>query len=391
VSRTVLTLNAGSSSLKFSLYGIEDAPSLISQGQIAGIGTAPHFRAGDVAGAILAENRWPNGQKNTHEDFLEALLRWIKTHLSESNLTGVGHRIVHGGMDFTAPILLEPAIVAALNRLIPLAPLHQPHNLNAVMAIAKLRPDLPQVACFDTAFHHTMTQTAARFAVPREIERTGVKRYGFHGLSYEYIAGQLRNVAPALASKRVVVAHLGSGASLCALLDGRSVDTTMGLTPLDGLVMGTRCGSIDPGCLFYLMRQHGMDAAKLEDMLYHQSGLLGVSSISGDMRALLASTDPHAREAIDLFTFRIAREIGALCATLGGLDGLVFTAGIGENSPEIRRQVCKRMAWMGVVLDPEANCKNAGLVSALHSPVAVLVIPTNEELVIARHTKALIA
>lgn len=268
----------------------------------------------------------------------------------------------------------------------PLAPLHQPHNLSAVRAIAKLRPSLAQIGCFDTAFHRTVAAVVSRFALPRDLEQAGVQRYGFHGLSYEYIAGRLSDVAPALAGKRVVAAHLGNGASLCALQAGKSVDTTMGFTALDGLPMGTRCGALDPGVLLYLLQERAMDAAGIEDLLYHRSGLLGLSGLSSDMRVLLASADPRAAEAIDVFVFRIARELAALTATLRGLDGIVFTAGIGEHAPEIRRRVCERASWLGVVLDQEANRTNGLLISAPGSRVGVWVIPTNEEAMIARHT-----
>jgi acetate kinase len=390
LSDAILTLNAGSSSLKFALYAGADMLAPVASGNIEGIGTDPRFHARDNGGAVLAERGWPGEVGLDHEYFIDELLRWVDGHLGASRMIGVGHRIVHGGASFTAPVRIDDGVIAALDALAPLAPLHQPHNLNAVRAVARLRPALPQVACFDTAFHSRMAPTVTRIALPREISDAGVRRYGFHGLSYEYIAGRLAEIAPSLARGRVIVAHLGNGASLCALADGVSMDTTMGFTPLDGLVMGTRCGAIDPGCLLYLMRERHMDAAALEDLLYRRSGLKGVSGISSDMRDLLASKDPRAEEAIDLFTFHVAREMAALCATLGGLDGLVFTAGIGENAPEIRRRICERAAWMGIALDPAANRANASVVSASHSAVAVWVIPTDEELMIARYAKALL-
>jgi acetate kinase len=384
----ILTLNAGSSSLKFALFEIGEGRRLdrAVSGQVEGIETAPHFRAADAAGKILAERRWPDGTRLTHEDFLGELLDWVEKHLGGDRLAAVGHRIVHGGAKFATPAVLDAAVIAELDRLSPLAPLHQPHNLSAVRAVAKLRPSLPQVGCFDTAFHRTMAPVVSRFALPRELAQAGVQRYGFHGLSYEYIAGRLADLAPTLAGKRVVVAHLGNGASLCALDAGKSVDTTMGFTALDGLPMGTRCGALDPGVLLYLLQERGMDAAAIEDLLYRRSGLLGISGVSGDMRVLLASADPRAAEAIEFFVFRIARELAALAATLRGLDGIVFTAGIGERAPEIRRRVCELAAWLGVVLDEDANVANRPLVSAADSPVAVWVIPTDEEAMIARHT-----
>jgi len=387
MANAILVINAGSSSVKFALFEIAAAPRRIALGAIDGIGTAPHFHARDLSGAAVADQSWPGG---THEELLGALLTWADTHLNGDRLVAAGHRIVHGGADYTAPVRLDGPTMTALEGLVPLAPLHQPHNLNAIRAVAKLRPGLVQVGCFDTAFHATMDDTVRRFALPRALTEEGVRRYGFHGLSYEFIAGRLREIAPGLAGGRIIAAHLGNGASLCALKDGRSVDTTMGLTALDGLVMGTRCGALDPGVLPYLMRQHGMDAAGLEDLLYCKSGLLGVSGISADMRVLLASDDPRAREAIDLFVFRIAREIGALAASLGGLDGLVFTAGIGENSPEIRRLVCARTAWLGVSLDEAVNNGHGPLINAPGSRVAVWAIPTDEEAMIARHTIALL-
>jgi acetate kinase len=275
----------------------------------------------------------------------------------------------------------------SLDALTPLAPLHQPHNIAPIRAIAAARPNLPQVACFDTAFHHTIPAVAARFALPREYEHAGVRRYGFHGLSYEYVAKRLREIAPELSRGRVVAAHLGNGASLCAMRAGQSLDTTMGFTALDGLVMGTRCGNLDPGIILYLEQERGLTAEQVQDLLYRQSGLLGVSGgLASDMRTLLASANPHAQEAIELFVYRIAREIGALTSSLDGLDGIVFTAGIGENAPQIRAMVCARLGWLGVALDEDANANNAPLISAPESHVAVRVIPTDEEAMIARHT-----
>lgn len=356
---TVLTLNAGSSSLKYALF----SNKRIAQGKIEGLSGNYDAVLGDV-------------------------LKWTHDHLGDETLSAVGHRIVHGG-DFAEARRLDDTTIKALAALMPLAPLHQPHNLAAVAALAKLRPGLVQVGCFDTAFHHSMGATARRFGLPRALEASGIRRYGFHGLSYEFIAGKLAEIAPARAGGRIVVAHLGSGASLCALKAGRSVDTTMSFTPLDGLVMGTRCGALDPGVLLYLIQARGMDAAALQDLLYDRSGLLGVSNISDDMRILLASSDAGAKEAIELFVWRAVREIGALSAALGGLDGIIFTGGIGENSAVIRAAIAARMDWLGLALDTTANQAGHITISAASSAVQAWVIPTDEEAVIARHTMAL--
>ena len=384
----ILALNAGSSSIKFALFEVGgDGLKLLSAGQMEGIGTAPHFVARDAAGTVLDES-WPDA--GDHDALLRGMLDWADSHLGADTLMAVGHRVVHGGREFTAPVLLTPGIVQALDALSPLAPLHQPHSLTPIRALAALRPGLRQVACFDTAFHHTMPAVATRFALPHKYEAEGVRRYGFHGLSYEHIARTLRDTAPDLAAGRVIVAHLGNGASLCAMQGGRSMDTTMGFTALDGLVMGTRCGTLDAGVVLHMLRQ-GLDLHEVEQVLYRQSGLLGVSGVSSDMRALLRSADPRAREAIELFVFRIARETAALAASLGGLDGLVFTAGIGERSADIRTLVCERLHWLGVVPDMAANARGAGCISAASSMVEVHVIPTDEEAMIARHTLACIA
>ena len=363
----LLTLNAGSSSIKFAVFEIVAGrdPSLINHGQIEGIGTAPHFLARDRSGVVLAERRWPAGAPGsanvTHEETFTELLRWIDAHLDGARLIAAGHRVVHGGRRLVAPAQVTKAVLAELGGLVPLAPLHQPHSLNAIRAMAALRPELAQVACFDTAFHRTCAAVVRRIALPRELTDEGVERYGFHGLSYEYIASKLPETAPSLAAGKVVVAHLGNGASLCALAAGRSADTTMGFTALDGLPMGTRCGALDPGVILYLLQAKGMSADAVEHLLYSQSGLLGVSGVSSDMRALIESRDPRAQEAIELFAFRIARETGALASTLGGLDGFVFTAGIGEHVALVRRQVCERLAWLGVALDDAANERGQSL------------------------------
>ncbi len=379
----VLALNAGSSSIKFALYEVDagDALVAVATGELEGVGTAPHFMAEDAAGKSLDDARWPDGD---HEALLGGLLNWVDGHLGADRLIAVGHRIVHGGSDFTAPTRLTEAVVVALDKLAPLAPLHQPHSLAPVRAIALARPGLPQVGCFDTAFHHTMPAVATRFAIPRDLTEAGVRRYGFHGLSYEYIASHL---PPEIADGRVVVAHLGNGASLCAMRAGVSVDTTMGFTALDGLVMGTRCGTLDVGVVLYLLQQKSMSAHEVETLLYKQSGLLGLSGLSSDMRTLVASADVHAKEAIESFVFRIARETAALAASMGGLDGFVFTAGIGEHAPEIRAQVCERLGWLGVVPGED---RGHGCISTAGSKVAVYVIPTDEQLMIALHTLAVV-
>lgn len=383
----VLTLNAGSSSIKFSLFEIDACSGLrlTTHGEVENIESAPHFIAKEPSGATLADLGWPKTDQ-PYETLLKRVLEWIEAHLGHNRLVGVGHRVVHGGPDHYLPARVTKELLVALDRLTPLALLHQPHNLAAIRAIAAVRPYLPQIACFDTAFHHDMALVAARFALPREYENAGIRRYGFHGLSYEYIADQLRKTAPELASGRVIVAHLGNGASLCAMRDGRSVDTTMGFTVLDGLVMGTRCGALDPGVILYLEQQRGLSPQAVENLLYRHSGLLGVSGgISSDMRTLLASKDVRAKEAIELFVFRIAREIGALATSLEGLDGLVFTAGIGANAPEIRARTCDRLAWLGLQLDANANAYNTPLISTAESKVEIRVIQTDEEIMIARH------
>lgn len=383
MAQAILTLNAGSSSLKFALFETRgDAPlTRVRQGEVEEIASAaPRFTARDAAGVVLADERWSGG----FEALLARVIDWNQAHLDGDQLAAVGHRVVHGGLDYSHPERVTPDLMAHLEALVPLAPLHQPYNLAPIRAIAAARPGLAQVACFDTAFHRTLPPIATRYALPREYGE--VRRYGFHGLSYEYIAGRLAQVAPALAKARVITAHLGNGASLCAMDAGRSVDTTMGFTALDGLVMGTRCGAIDPGVLLYLEQQRGMAPKAVEDLLYKRSGLLGVSGLASDMRALLDSEEAAAKEAVELFVYRIAREAGALTSSLGGLDGLVFTAGIGEHAPQVRAGACERLAWLGVELDPDANAHGETVISTPASHVQVLVIPTDEEATIASHT-----
>ncbi|MGH7044138.1 MAG: acetate/propionate family kinase [Acetobacteraceae bacterium] len=383
----ILALNAGSSSVKFALFahGDGDRLDLALRGEAEGIGATPHFRARDPKGATVTDRGFPEG--TPYDKVLDALLGFVTDHQGGTALGAVGHRIVHGGITFDRPVRVTDEVLAALDALIPFAPLHQPHNLAPIRAIAASRPDLPQVACFDTAFHHGMPVLATRFALPRALTDAGIRRYGFHGLSYEFIARRLRTLAPGLAGGRVIVAHLGNGASLCAMRGGRSVDTTMGLTALDGLMMGTRAGNLDPGVVLHLIAGRGMTTAAVEDLLYHRCGLLGVSGLSNDMRVLAESAEPHAAEAVALFVFRIARETGALAASLGGLDGFVFTAGIGAHAPQVRAAVCARLAWLGVRIDGEANARGVGRISAPDSSVAVWVIPTDEEAMIADHTR----
>jgi len=389
MSRAVVSLNSGSSSIKFALFALgPDGPQHAAAGKLEGIGTAPHLVARGDDGAILVDRGWDDGAGLTHEALLQDLFAWARDHLGDREIIAVGHRVVHGGTEFFKPVRVDDALLQALNALCPLAPLHQPHNLAAIRAIRTLAPDLPQIACFDTAFHHELPEVATRFGLPRALHDRGIRRYGFHGLSYEYIARALGEADPVLASGRVIAAHLGNGASLCAMRDGRSMDTTMGFTALDGLLMGTRCGAIDPGAVIHLQTQEGMTAPAVEALLYNQSGLLGVSGISSDMRALHNSDDPRAVEAVELFTWRAAREASALLLSLGGLDGLVFTAGIGENDPVIRAAICQRLAWLGIAIDPAANARNAALISTADSLIAVRVIPTDEERMIAIHTLA---
>jgi acetate kinase len=387
----ILVLNAGSSSLKFSVFLGGDPPEPLLRGQLEGLLTQPRFVARDHAGGVAGEREWGAGTKLGHDGAIEFLFAWGRGgQLRGHRIAAVGHRVVHGGLQFTRPVLLDPQVLAALEQLTPLAPLHQPHNLAAIRAVAQHAPGLPQVACFDTSFHRTQPAVAQAFALPRQYAAEGVCRYGFHGLSYEYIASVLPGLDARAAAGRTVVAHLGNGASMCALKGGQSVATTMGFTALDGLPMGTRCGALDPGVLLYLMDRHGMDARALENLLYQQSGLLGVSGISSDMRTLLASPDPKAAEAIDLFVYRVGRELGSLAAALGGLDALVFTGGIGENAPAIRARVCRDAAWLGLECDEAANDAGGPRISRPESRVTAWVIRTNEELMIAQHTRRLL-
>jgi acetate kinase len=390
MSDAVLVLNAGSSSIKFGLFDIASAePALKCKGLLDEQEKAPRIVVTDASGKELFEKRRPSGEGESNGLFTD-IFAWIEDYLAGGRLAAVGHRIVHGGRDFSGPVVIGDQTLAALEALIPLAPLHQPRCLAPVRAVRSLQPRLTQIACFDTAFHHGLAPPASRFAIPRHFEERGIRRYGFHGLSFEYVASRLAALASESAQKRTVVAHLGNGASLCALHKGKSLDTTMGLTPLDGLVMGTRCGAIDPGVLLYLLQKEKMSADEVQHLLYEKSGLLGVSGVSADMRALLASREAAAREAIDLFTFRVAAEVTVMANTLAGLDGLVFTGGIGEHAAEIRQQICDRLAWLGVHLDAAANARGQQNIAAMDSRVDVLVIATSEETTIARHCGALL-
>lgn len=390
MNRAILALNAGSSSIKFGLFRLTGGGDVahVAGGLLEGIGTAPHLVARTDDGAAVLDRRWPDGAALSHEDLLGHLLDWTVDHLGGDRIAAVGHRVVHGGPDFAAPLLVDAAALAALDGLCALAPLHQPHNLAAIRATLALVPGTPQVACFDTAFHHGRADVATRFALPRALHDRGLRRYGFHGLSYEYIARALAALEPEARGGRAIVAHLGNGASLCAMDRGRSVDTTMGFTALDGLMMGTRSGTIDPGLVLHLIAREGMAAQAVEAMLYRDSGLLGVSGVSSDMRALWASDRPEAREAIKLFAWRVAREAAGLVAALGGLDTLVFTAGIGEHDPAMRALIAAQLGFCGVALDPAANAANAGAIGC--GAVRVRVIPTDEERMIALHTAALL-
>lgn len=383
----LLVLNAGSSSLKFSVFLDEEPLRLLLRGEFEELSTRPRFVA-HADGAIIGERDWAPGTQLGYTGATDFLFAWGREGaLGGHRIAATGHRVVHGGMRFSGPTLVDAAALAELEALIPLAPLHQPHCVEAIRAVTRTAPAMPQVACFDTAFHRTQPPVAQAFALPRRYAEEGIRRYGFHGLSYEYIASTLPSRVPGAAEGRTVVAHLGNGASMCALLRGRSVATTMGLTALDGLMMGTRCGAIDPGVLLYLMDRHGMDARALERLLYEQSGLLGVSGESSDMRELLGGSSAAAAEALELFVYRIHRELGSLAAALHGLDAVVFTGGIGEHAAPIRERVCRAASWLGLELDGEANARGGPCITRPDSRVSAWVIPTDEEAMIALHTR----
>jgi len=387
-----LVLNAGSSSLKFCVFvgHATQEWQLAARGQIDGIGGSPKLSVKDEAGAKLADEKLDASVKDG-QAALAVLAEWLKARWGGSKVLGVGHRVVHGGAKYAGPSIVTPEVIEDLRTFIPLAPLHQPYNIGAIEAVAERLPDVPQVACFDTSFHRGHPPVAELIPLPKDLRDSGVQRYGFHGLSYEYIAGVLDRYSARAARGKVVVMHLGNGASMCAIAHGRSVASTMGFTAADGLPMGTRCGSLDPGVVLYLMDELGMDARAIEDVIYRKSGLLGVSGISSDMRVLLASGDPRAKEAIALFVYRVGRELGSLAAALGHLDAIVFTAGIGENSAGLRDRICRDAAWLGVELDRAANERNGPCISMPASRVSAWVIPTNEELMIARHTRDALA
>jgi len=389
MNKYLLVINAGSSSIKFTVYQKDVSTGQLvtdAAGQIDGIGSQPGFTVRSAEGVLLIERMLSDDETHNHTEAINIILSWLWEYFGNGTLLAVGHRVVHGGQTYSAPVLIDATVLAKLETLIPLAPLHQQHNLATIRVLLESMPSLPQVACFDTAFHRTQPDVAQRFAIPRRFTHEGIRHYGFHGLSYEYIASILPTLEPTLADARIIIAHLGSGASLCALHKGRSIATTMGFSPLDGLVMGTRCGNIDPGVLIYLMDCHNMDARALEQLLYYESGLLGVSGISNDMRTLLASDDPRAQEAIELFVYRAGREIGSLASALGGLDAVLFTGGIGEHSAAIRAKVCRQAAWLGLELDDSANAATATRISKPDSRLSAWIVPTDENLMIAHHT-----
>ena len=387
-SGRILALNAGSSSLKFGLFALSGGDlALSATGLLDGIGAKLRFTAKGPGGDVLAERAWGDRQP-LYDELLAVVLEWTESHQGGA-LLAAGHRVVHGGRRFTVPVRVDDAVLAELEALVPLAPMHQPHSLALIRRMRALHPSVPQVACFDTAFHAGNPPVARRFALPAKFEEAGVLRYGFHGLSYQYVAGELAQRDPAAAAGRCVIAHLGNGASLCALVKGASVATTMGFSVLDGLVMGTRCGSLDPGALLYMQRELSLSLEQLERLLYERSGLLGVSGLSADMRALADSASPEAAKAVELFVYRLVREIGSMAAAAGGLDALVFTAGIGEHDASVRARACAPLEWLGIALDESANMAlNPGRISSARSRVAVWVIPTNEEITIARQAVA---
>ncbi|HQT77207.1 MAG: acetate kinase [Rhodospirillales bacterium 20-64-7] len=389
MSGYIAVINAGSSSIKFALCEPKADVEIQYRGQIEGIGVNPRLTVRNAQGEAISTKTWPVvgfDHGAAAQEILHAGAR-----LAAGSVVGVGHRVVHGGLSYGVPVRLDQTVLAALSRLIPLAPLHQPHNLSVIKTIFQAAPHLPQVACFDTAFHRTQPPVAQAFALPRDISEAGIRRYGFHGLSYEYLSGQMRALYPEMARGRVIMAHLGNGASLCAMRNGRSMASTMGFTAADGLMMGTRCGALDPGVILHLITEHHMDAAGLEDLIYRKSGLLGVSGLSSDMRTLRASPEPAAQEAIALFVYRIIREIGSLVAALDGLDALVFAGGIGENDAATRADVVQGCRWTGMVLDAGLNSAGKGRISSDQSPVTICVIPTDEERLIAQHTKDVLA
>ncbi|HLO61878.1 MAG TPA: acetate/propionate family kinase [Azonexus sp.] len=392
MKQAILTINAGSSSIKFALFPLAHpiSPEAEVSGQIDGIGTnATKMVAKDRTGEKIA-NQAIAGEQVSHDVAFDALLKWFQATQAGWQIVAVGHRVVHGGERYSAPTIVDATVLDHLQSFIPLAPLHEPHNVAGIRALQALLPDVPQIACFDTAFHRTQPEVAQSFALPRALSAEGIKRYGFHGLSYEFIARALPQHSHRAAG-RVVVAHLGNGASMAAMVNRKCVATTLGFSTIDGLMMGTRCGNLDPGVVLHLMETKGLTVKDMTRMLYKESGLLGVSGISQDMRTLLASDKPEAEEAVNLFCYRIARELGSLAAAAGGIDALVFTGGIGEHAAEVRRRVCLQSDWLGIRLDPEANARHDVVISAGNSSVDVLVIPTNEEWMMAHHAQTLLA
>lgn len=386
-ARSILVINAGSSSVKFAVYGSE--LGLRFNGELERMGAKPRLWARHPDGSSLVDRSWRPHDAPDTQALIAELTKWLEAHLGETRLAAIGHRVAIGGLEHSGPVIVTPEVLEKLKALVPLAPLHQPRNLEPIACLGRLHPHLPQVACFDTAFHRTLPKVAMRYGLPRQLSDAGAHRYGFHGLSFEYIANRLPGLDARAGAGRTIVAHLGSGASLCALKAGKSIATTMGFSPLSGLVMATRPGELDAGLMIWLIREHGMSVDEVEHMLYHDSGLKGVSGISGDMRELLASQSAFAREAIELFVHRVAIEMGGLAAALGGLDAIVFTAGIGERAAPIRKAVCERLAWLGVHLDVNANMANAHRISMEDASVSVFVIPTDEELMVATHTRVL--
>ena len=389
---SILVANAGSSSVKFQIFGIEAGGRLTRQikGQVDGVGSQPRLHVAAVDGTVLVDRTYESGAVPDVAEALSTAGAWLRDELKIDPIA-IGHRVVHGGPDYDKPVLVDQHVLARLERYISLAPLHQPYNLAPIRSVFARRPELPQVACFDTAFHRGHDALADHYAIPLELYAEGIRRYGFHGLSYEYIASILPEVAPEIAAKRVIVAHLGSGASMCGINGGRSVESSLGFTALDGLPMGTRCGQIDPGVVLYLISEKGMSPGEVQDFLYKECGLKGLSGISNDMRQLEASDDPRAAFAIDYFVYRASLFAGMLTAALQGVDALVFTAGVGENSVRVRRAIAERLGWLGVSLDADANAEHACLISRPESRVAVYVLPTDEELMIARHTWSLLS
>lgn len=388
----LLVLNAGSSSIKFAIFTANKTPQLLMKGHVAQRGHDMQWLVKDAQGQQLEKSQQTCPQDHfEHDAALALLLDWLDKQAGTSAFKVIGHRVVHGGQQYSAPVRINAAVLQALESLIPLAPLHQPHNLKVIRLLQERWPDVPQIACFDTAFHATQAAVAQAFALPRHITQAGVRRYGFHGLSYEYIATQLPRALGDKASGKVVVAHLGNGASLCGMVNGKSVATTMGFSALDGLVMGTRCGAIDPGVVLYLLQFMQMDAQAVSNLLYNDAGLLGVSGISSDMQVLLNSAEPSAIQAIDLFVYRITCEIGALAAAMGGIDALVFTAGIGEHAAIIRERICHACAWLGAQLDATANAQAQEQLSTPSSALFLAMIPTDEEKMIALHAASLAA